>query len=809
MFGSIVIATALLATGAARAPAAAVAPDALARVVDGVMTPQLQRLAIAGAVVVVVKDGAVALAKGYGFADAAAGRPMTADDTLVHVGSISKLFTGIAVMQLVDRGALDLDRDVNDYLDFHVPTPPGGVPVTLGLLLTHRAGFEEHAKDLFSRGPAAVPLGTWLARALPRRLFPGGDVSAYSNYGMALAGYVVERASGLPFAAYVRERILVPLKMAHTTFEQPLPPSLAPLMAKSYSKKDAAPLPFVEVIHAAPAGALAATGADMGRFMLALFGGGTLDGQQVLAAATLARMMAPVVVTPTGSMGLAFFESRVDEQRLIGHDGGTMTFNSRFLLSPEQRLGLFVSYDGGEIGREWNDLPRAVLRHYAPVAEGAAGAEAAERRRPRRSRRRARRKTSLSPPRPRARIRAPAAPTRRSRASTRSSRSSSSATTAMAPSPAGRCCLSARCAGCGATSGGRRPFMTKRGARWPSRTPPTGSTSARRRSSGSASPRISTPGSCSPWSAPAFCSRSARCWPGRRCRIIRRLRRGQAAREAGEPPALRWARLIARLVHVVQVMTVAAALALLVAGQARHDAPLRRARSLRRRSLCAGLARRGRQRPRRRRRCLVLARPRGQPRRPPASHRRRARRRHPRLVLLHLAHRRHHAGVLGTGGPPAPNNLPTRDVRAVTGRPSVAAAAAAGGRTSALVCPRRRRRRTAPRPRPRFAARRRSHPRDRRGLRLDDVPVSRDGYETDTRRSGVASPPEAERGGHHPGGRQGDVALPGEVRDQIARAGEDSKVLPLPRTSKPSTASMATSRASMVATSLPGRRGPG
>ena len=128
-------------------------------------------------------------------------------------------------------------------------------------------------------------------------------MSAYSNYGMALAGYVVERASGLPFAAYVRERILVPLGMAHTTFEQPLPPSLAPLMAKSYSNKDAAPLPFVEVIHAAPAGALAATGADMGRFMLALFGGGTLDGQQVLAAATLARMMAPVVVDPDGQHG--------------------------------------------------------------------------------------------------------------------------------------------------------------------------------------------------------------------------------------------------------------------------------------------------------------------------------------------------------------------------------------------------------------------------------------------------------------------------------------------------------------------------
>jgi CubicO group peptidase (beta-lactamase class C family) len=382
VLGLIVTAMMALASGvspASGARAAASGESALAGVVDGVATAQLERLSVAGAVVVVVKDGAIVLAKGYGLADIAARRPMTADETLVHVGSISKLFTGIAVMQLVERGVLDLDRDANAYLDFHVATPPGGVPVTLGLLLTHRAGFEEHAKDLFSRSPTPEPLGRWLARAQPRRLFPGGELPAYSNYGMALAGYVVERAAGIPFARYVQERILRPLGMDHTTFEQPLPPALAPLMARGYPSREAAPLPFIETIHAAPAGALAASGADMGRFMLALLGGGTLAGARVLAPATLARMMAPVVVTPTGSMGLVFFESRIDEQPLIGHDGGTMTFSSRLLLSPAQRLGIFICYDGGEVEREWNDLPRAILRHYAPVAAGAPGADADER----------------------------------------------------------------------------------------------------------------------------------------------------------------------------------------------------------------------------------------------------------------------------------------------------------------------------------------------------------------------------------------------------------------------------------------------
>src|SRR5262249_26317567 len=150
-------------------------------------------------VVVVNRDGPV-FAKGYGFSDIEARKPFTADATLVRPGSISKLFTGIAVMQLVDEGRLDLDRDVNDYIDFTIPAPEGGVPVTLRRFLPPRAGFEEHLKGLFSRNRDPEPLGRWLARNLPQRLFPKGDVEAYSNYGLALAGYIVERVSGEPFA---------------------------------------------------------------------------------------------------------------------------------------------------------------------------------------------------------------------------------------------------------------------------------------------------------------------------------------------------------------------------------------------------------------------------------------------------------------------------------------------------------------------------------------------------------------------------------------------------------------------------------
>src|SRR6266849_2188214 len=265
----------------------------LASVVDPLMEEWIGKHRGPGAVVVVVmRDGPV-FAQGYGLADIEAKRPFTADATLVRPGSISKLFTGIAAMQLVDAGKLDLDRDVNSYIDFAIPTPQGGVPVTLRRLLTHRAGFEEHLKGLFSRDREPEPLGRWLAKNLPQRLFPKGDVEAYSNYGLALAGYIVECVSGEPFASYVQRHILDPLGMSHSTFRQPLPGDLAPLMAKGYRTSDKPPLAFFETIAAAPAGGLSATGTDMGRFIRALMNGGALDGVRILSKARLDEMMAP------------------------------------------------------------------------------------------------------------------------------------------------------------------------------------------------------------------------------------------------------------------------------------------------------------------------------------------------------------------------------------------------------------------------------------------------------------------------------------------------------------------------------------
>jgi CubicO group peptidase (beta-lactamase class C family) len=351
----------------------------IAGVVDPLMAEWIDKHQGPGAVVVVVtRDGPV-FAKGYGFSDIKAETPFTADKTLVRPGSISKLFTGIAVMQLVDAGQLDLDRDVNGYIDFAIPTPQGGVPVTLRRLLTHRAGFEEHFKGLFLRGGEAEPLGHWLAKGLPQRLFPNGDIAAYSNYGLALAGYIVERVSGEPYAGYIQRHILDPLGMSHSTFQQPLPDDLAPLMAKGYRSSDQPPLGYFETI-VAPAGGLSATGADIGRFIRALLNGGELDGVRILPKARLDEMMAPGNATSAGYLGLVFFGAKVAGHDAIGHDGGTITFFSDLRIFPEQGIGIFVSRDGiGEI-RNFREIPypaTVIAQRFLPRTTGWTDAGAA------------------------------------------------------------------------------------------------------------------------------------------------------------------------------------------------------------------------------------------------------------------------------------------------------------------------------------------------------------------------------------------------------------------------------------------------
>lgn len=335
---------------------------------DGLFPYGLKKNNLAGAVVVVVKDGQILLAKGYGYADVAAKKPVDPMTTLFRVGSISKTFTWTAVMQLVEQGRLDLDADVNKYLDFTIP-PRDGKPVTLRELMTHTPGFEEAIKNLGGNDQARLMSNeAWVKEWVPERIYPPGEVSAYSNYGAALAGYIVQRVSGQPFDDYIEQHILQPLGMQHATFRQPLPASLAPDMAKSYAKASEPPRAF-ELVNAAAAGALSASGGDMARFMIAQLQDGRYGDAQILRTQTAQQMHDYTHYSVPGLLPIAlgFYHMDRNGQDIIGHGGDTELFHSNMMLFVHQNVGVFVSIDGDDDGSLRRQLLNGFTDRYFPA----------------------------------------------------------------------------------------------------------------------------------------------------------------------------------------------------------------------------------------------------------------------------------------------------------------------------------------------------------------------------------------------------------------------------------------------------------
>ena len=356
-------------------------PDELEVFLDDLMAAEMADTHIPGAVVAVVEDGSLLLAKGYGFADLEGRVPVDPERTLFRIGSVSKLFTWTAVMQLMEQGQLSLDTDINEYLDFAIPaTFPE--PITLRHLMSHTAGFEDKGSNMHKLQVEQMnPLDGYLKANLPARVFPPGEVAAYSNYGTSLAGYIVERVSGLPLSEYVEQNIFAPLGMAHSTFRQPLPDTLAADLATGYNYADGQDVEGSFVFDQSyPAGAVSATATDMARFMIAHLQNGELDGQRILQEET-ARQMHSELYTPdprlNGGMAYGFFENTLNDQRVISHGGNLITFLSHLILIPEQNVGLYISTNGTRGAATTVAVINAFLDRYYPAAEPPAPQSAA------------------------------------------------------------------------------------------------------------------------------------------------------------------------------------------------------------------------------------------------------------------------------------------------------------------------------------------------------------------------------------------------------------------------------------------------
>jgi serine beta-lactamase-like protein LACTB len=312
--------------------------------------------------IALVDDQKIVWAKGYGFADVDKKKPATAD-TVYRVGSVSKLFTDIAVMQLVEQGKLDLDAPVTKYLPDFKPISKYDKPITLRKLMSHRSGLvrEPPAGNYFD---PSVPALDRTVRSLNQTevLFEPGTQTKYSNAGVAVVGLVVQETQKQRFARHLYNRVLDPLGMKHSAFEPTLElnKDLAAAVMWTYDGREFAAPTFE--LGMAPAGCMYSTVNDLGRFMSALFAGGKGPGGQVLKAETLQQMLTPQFAKDgekTG-FGIGFSIAELDGHKRIGHGGAIYGFATELSALPDDKLGAVVVTS--------RDVANGVTRHIATLA---------------------------------------------------------------------------------------------------------------------------------------------------------------------------------------------------------------------------------------------------------------------------------------------------------------------------------------------------------------------------------------------------------------------------------------------------------
>jgi len=323
-------------------------PETMASFFDAFLSEQMAADAIVGASAAVVQDGELVFAKGYGYADLENKVPVKAEETLFFIGSDGKLFTWTAVMQLAEQGKLDLHADVNTYLDFELPAP-FGKPITLHHLMTHTAGFEDDLNSLMAASEVDVlPLREHLLAHMPQQVFEPGTVSAYSNYGTALAGYIVERVSGMPFERYIETQILEPLGMDQSVVGNQVDSDRIAAYARGYKALEGGHrVVDFEWTAAVPCAPLRTTVTDLSRFVQAHLQDGCVDGACILKPETLQQMHASQFTHPgqVSGMTYGFLDTRINQQRILWHLGESPSFTTLVALIPEQNLGLIVTYN--------------------------------------------------------------------------------------------------------------------------------------------------------------------------------------------------------------------------------------------------------------------------------------------------------------------------------------------------------------------------------------------------------------------------------------------------------------------------------
>ena len=384
-FRKMVLGGSLSGLLAAAGPGSTPSVDAsFAGYVDGIVRDAMAADHIAGASVSIVKNGRIVYLKGFGFSRAAPVQAVDPVRTLFRVGSLTKTFTWIALMKEVERGRIRLNDPVNDYLPAGMRIPDQGYrsPIRIIDLMTHAAGFgdSELGHLIVDRPERLTTLKQYLLAHRPPRVREPGILSSYSNYGAALAGYIVARRNGVTFPALIEGEIGRPLGLSHLTLREPYPPRQglpAPMpvaLARdlsdgfSWTGADFASQPPEYLGQAAPAGVASMSAADAARYMLLLLGNGAIGGARIYSPETAAAFRQPIMPVPRGTNGWAhgFVVTTFDNGATgYGHSGATQNFLTNLIVVPSLKLGIFITTNTGTGWSLTRRFPQLVVDRLA------------------------------------------------------------------------------------------------------------------------------------------------------------------------------------------------------------------------------------------------------------------------------------------------------------------------------------------------------------------------------------------------------------------------------------------------------------
>lgn len=349
-------------------------PSTLEPFIEDFYEDNLEEFHLPGAVFLAVKDGEILYSNTAGFADISQERPIVIDETIFRIGSITKLFTATAIMQLAEQGKINLNEDINTYFSSFQIEEAFGEPITVSHLLTHTAGFDDQILDIGVQDyRQALPIEEYLKQGMPKRIRPPGEMVQYSNHGIALLGYLIEEVSGQSYEDFIEANIFSPLRMDHSKAR--LQRETIPNLAREYVFKnnEVKALPLYEY-NISPAGSITSTPADMANFMVAHLQKGRFNNERILAEATAQQMHSQQFTHHPDLAGFAygFYERRTGGVRFIEHRGNTNGSNSNLMLLPEQNLGFFFANNGTE-GEQFNYLlTEALIKRFFPYEEESA-----------------------------------------------------------------------------------------------------------------------------------------------------------------------------------------------------------------------------------------------------------------------------------------------------------------------------------------------------------------------------------------------------------------------------------------------------